>query len=552
MPIEVRHDHLGNLNAYQQAVQGSGGGGGGGGGGAYYHINDGGDGGGGGGDAGRIERAQMATFHAAADNLQQENRQNFQMQFQERGANLEAQLSQTRLNQAEQAHYTRLQRQSSYLDENGPNGTGRFTHEEVRDMQGQINTGIDPLRRRLEASQLITQNLQQQHVTQQVAAGAAARSLNDQIAAGNFQNVVRQVPDPNRPGEFSGTYVFDGQHHTFIPSNPQQRAAAEATERGIFGGATRVGIEQEVRSRMALGLQQNGLDGYPTPNVTSQNLDQFINPADIQRQVQQELEIRAQAHARGVVPFNPARALEQAHREVHQDIQQAMRPPSPRRANETQQEYDRRVRAEQPPWMQRQGVAAGAEDLLQPIMGRVPLTREEIREAAQREISSRVQQARDEHARTFGNIPQQGPLFQNQGGQGGQAAAPAGNGPMMPHEQVQALDNLIERVAAPNRNADGIPADRVRELSAATNSAWNEHVPAVNQFLWGSSTLGSLGQRRNPLAEMTEILQKAKDDNRGLAAAEAARYGQLLRQLENEQGRRGTRLTPEIVHTFRP
>lgn len=139
-----------------------------------------------------------------------EKQRAFQMDYQKSGFDLQSQLHQTQLNQAETMRMQKLQRQVDYVQEQVGNRT--YTQEEGNDMITQLRTGLDPLQERSRRSQMITQQLQQDQMRQQMADQAAIRQRNAEFEAQGIPGRTAIVPNRNNPDEVA-QFLVDAQGH---------------------------------------------------------------------------------------------------------------------------------------------------------------------------------------------------------------------------------------------------------------------------------------------------------------------------------------------------
>jgi len=130
---------------------------------------------------------------------------------------LQAQLSQTQLNQAENMRLQRLDRQIEYVQANSGPGQ-QYTPQEAQEMIGDLRMGRDPLQARAQRAQILHSQAQTQQITQQMAhqdsLDALRRAQQGQTgAAGTFQ-----MPDPSDP---TGQTKLPGLYYRDHQGNPQ-------------------------------------------------------------------------------------------------------------------------------------------------------------------------------------------------------------------------------------------------------------------------------------------------------------------------------------------
>lgn len=142
-----------------------------------------------------ITQASSDRASERAQNEEQFNasyRQKFQMQDAaqahdfaqaQQHTDLQAQLSQTQLNQAEQMRLQRLDRQIEYVQANSGSG-GQYTPQEAQEMIGDLRMGRDPLQSRAQRAQILQHQWQTQQIMTQEAQAATRAKLTSRYANG--------------------------------------------------------------------------------------------------------------------------------------------------------------------------------------------------------------------------------------------------------------------------------------------------------------------------------------------------------------------------------
>ncbi len=186
---------------------------------------------------------QNAHFYAQEANQQQlqNSSQNFQMAHQERGAQLQAQLAETHLSQAEDMRRQRLERQVNYVQEQA--AAGSLSPQEAQDYTMQLQTGLDPLQRKAQQASILQHQWQTYQIQDQVAQHATMRAQNDTFAANALPNATVPIRNPDT-GEVVGIVHPNGQGGWHQMNVPPQRPEASGA------------IPQQVMARFVLAADR--------------------------------------------------------------------------------------------------------------------------------------------------------------------------------------------------------------------------------------------------------------------------------------------------------
>lgn len=158
---------------------------------------------------------------------QQQGAQTFQAQEMQARMQLQSQLQQQELTQAEKMRLQRMQQAVASTQADLDNG--KIDPDTANAIMTQLKTGIDPLQKRSQMSQMMHQQMQDQLLMHQAAKAAQIEDQNAQFSAKTFDQRVGQYRDENgmlwtgfqkRPGEWDvkDPYERMGKEQTRIDS----------------------------------------------------------------------------------------------------------------------------------------------------------------------------------------------------------------------------------------------------------------------------------------------------------------------------------------------
>lgn len=246
-------------------------------------------------------------FEAGKRNNQQTNQIAAGFAQQQQGADLQAQLASTQLNQAEDMRRQRLERQVNYIESNTGDGQ-RFAPDEAKDMITQLRTGLNPYQERMQTAQALQRTLANRemmefHASQtgmtNAALGATADGMNS--APNRWQ-----IRDEN--GDVTHQAVPDGRGGlTYLHLGGGSRSSSGSGSGGGAGGRDPFTAQHAYESLIHEREHAKGLDGQPT-NPTPPTAAEVDARLQLLEGVRQRATERARAQAiaqpRGPLPFD--------------------------------------------------------------------------------------------------------------------------------------------------------------------------------------------------------------------------------------------------------
>lgn len=457
---------------------------------------------------------------AQQEDQQRKNQQQFQMDYQQKAFQLQSELHKTQLSQAESLRMQRVERQLNYVQENGPEGTGRFSQGEVDDMTTELNTGISPLQRRMQQAQQIQVELRNTQMQEDARMHAIGNRTYTDLMNGpayNRQTGMLSLTDPTDPTR-QRHYLPDASGRlTPVDFGEARNLQNEVLERNLYGGATRSDVENDVRDRLRSQI------GVIPDNTT---VEQAIGQQNFQREVQRELTRRATPRGSQLT----AEARARLERQYTNDLNEELATWNNGQAPAPRQGQPQQAARPMPTWLHEyintlsplERIAVRGTGLAEDGAGPTP----EIIANARRWQVARMLQTNVRDAQLAN--PDQNPMTP------APAPAPGGAGSQQGTQQPQqqALPPGAPEVPPEvGLSPSSIPVERVNQLYDIARTRYN----STNRF-------ERLGGHVRVLGQLVDLLAKASSEDRPLTIAERAWYEMYQRGIEERNPDLGRRL----------